>query len=182
MTQYVALLRGIGPGNPNMRNEHLRRVAESVGLEKVSTVISSGNVVFCSESVDAAELESVLEGAWPDQLGFESTTIIRSRSDLEALVDSTPFAGRAHGRTTYLLVTFFKHRLTEAPDLPGRPTEQEFSVVGATDRELFTVSDTTAARTPDVMTWVEKTYGKGVSSRTWLTVERIVRRMERDGP
>lgn len=179
MNQYVALLRGIGPGNPNMRNEHLRRVAESVGLAKVSTVISSGNIVFSSASSNTSELESTLETAWPEQLGFESTTIVRSRENLEQLVKHKPFGSREHNRATYLLVTFFKHRLPETPDLPDRPTDQEFLVVGATNRELFTVANTTAARTPDVMSWVEKTYGKAVSSRTWLTVERILDRMER---
>jgi hypothetical protein len=49
--------------------------------------------------------------------------------------------------------------------------------VAATGSELFTVTDTTSERTPDVMAWIESRFGKQVSSRTWLTVERILKRM-----
>lgn len=42
MTTYVALLRGIVPLNPNMRNEKLRGVFEKLGFTNVRTVISSG--------------------------------------------------------------------------------------------------------------------------------------------
>ena len=182
MTQYVALLRGIGPGNPNMRNEHLRRVAESLGLEGVSTVISSGNIVFRSDQADTAALESQLEEAWPVALGFESTTIIRSRHDLETLIAGKPFGARHHGLPSYLLVTFFKNGSTNTPGAHRPPSGQAFDVVAATPGELFTVSDMTAVPAPDVMTWIEKRYGKAVSSRTWLTVQRILQRMERDQP
>ena len=46
MTRCVALMRGIGPGNPNMKNENYRRIAEGLGLQNVSTFISTGNVIF----------------------------------------------------------------------------------------------------------------------------------------
>lgn len=41
--KYVALLRGIAPTNPNMRNDKLREVFEKPGFKNVQTVISSGN-------------------------------------------------------------------------------------------------------------------------------------------
>jgi uncharacterized protein (DUF1697 family) len=91
--RYVALLRGIHPGNPKMRNEHLRRVVEGLGHTDVATVISSGNVVFASTIRSRARLEASLEAAWPEQLGFTSTTIVRSRTDLRLLVDGDPFDG-----------------------------------------------------------------------------------------
>ena len=47
--RYVALLRGIGPANPNMRNEKLRGVLEELGLANVASVISSGNLLFDTE-------------------------------------------------------------------------------------------------------------------------------------
>jgi uncharacterized protein (DUF1697 family) len=50
--KYVALLRGIGPSNPNMRNEKLRGVFEKLGFDNVQTVISSGNVLFQTPTKD----------------------------------------------------------------------------------------------------------------------------------
>lgn len=109
MPECVALLRGTGPSNPNMRNELLRSVFEVLSFDDVRTVISSGNVLFRSESTDTDELEAALGAAWPEKLGFTSTTIIRSIHELEELVALDPFAGREHGRDTYLFVTFCKH-------------------------------------------------------------------------
>jgi uncharacterized protein (DUF1697 family) len=61
-----------------MANPRLRAVCEDLGLENVATVISSGNVVFETGPNDVPGLERTLEAAWSGQLGFESTTIIRS--------------------------------------------------------------------------------------------------------
>ncbi len=177
MTRCVALLRGIGPGNPNMRNEHLRRVCEDVGLDNVSTVISSGNVVFDTDSDDLAALETTLERAWPEELGFESTTIVRTAEDLERLTALEPFGGLEHGKETYLLVTFAKRSLAIDFALPHQPDDPSFRLVGATDRELFSVTDTTTTRTPSVMGWIEDLFGKDLTSRTWLTVGRIRKKM-----
>jgi uncharacterized protein (DUF1697 family) len=177
VTTYVALLRGIAPMNPSMRNERLREVAESVGLDKVRTVISSGNLVFESDTGEPAALESELEEAWTARLGFESTTIIRSREEIEGLVVRRPFGDLDHGPATYLLVTFAKHRLTVDLELPHRPSDRDYRLVSATDWELFTVTDTTTDRAPDVMVWLEGRFGKEITSRTWLTVLRIAKRM-----
>jgi hypothetical protein len=44
------------------------------------------------------------------------------------------------------------------------------------DDTLFSVIDTTG-KTPDLMSWLEKQYGKEISSRTWKTVNRLLARM-----
>jgi uncharacterized protein (DUF1697 family) len=177
VTKYVALLRGIGPANPNMRNEKLRQVAESVGLEEVATVISSGNVVFETDRTDTLELEQTLEAAWKENLGFDSTTIIRSREELERLVEMKPFGDREHGRKSYLLVTFCKNPMEVDFEIPYSPDDRHYQIVDATAKELFTVTDTTSERTPDVMALLESRFSKEISSRTWLTVARILRKM-----
>ena len=180
MTRFVALLRGIGPGNPNMRNEKLRGVCERLGLENVSTVISSGNVIFETDSTDVTDLEDMLEQAWPDQLGFVSTTILRSRDELETLVSSDPFQGREHTKETYLLATFAKTNLDHGLDFPHQPQGKDYWLVSGTDRELFSVTDTVNGTNLDVMAWLEGQFGKGISSRTWLTVLRILKRIRED--
>lgn len=177
MTQYAALLRGIGPGNPSMRNEKLRRVCEELGFANVQTVISSGNIVFESDSGEPGEIESTLEAAWPEHLGFESTTILRGRHELEALVELEPFGDREHGRETYLLVTFTKAPPQVDFGFPHQPEAKDYQIVGGTARELFSITDTTSATSPDVMGWMERQFGKEITSRTWLTVGRILKRM-----
>lgn len=158
-----------------MRNENLRGVCEDLGLENVATVISGGNVVFDAGEVEASELEAMLEAAWPRELGFDSTTIVRGRADLSDLVELQPFGSLQHGPTSYLLVTFFKDPILDEGKLPRPSADSGFRVLGSTARELFTVTDTMTA--PNVMQWIEAEFGKRVSSRTWLTVARILKRM-----
>lgn len=159
-----------------MRNVNLRAVCERLGLRNVGTVISSGNVVFETGSSNAAELEAKLEAAWPDQLGFRSTTIVRSQQELLDLVELQPFGDLKHGPESYLLVTFTKRPLAVGFELQHRPDGIDRQLVGATDREIFTVTDMANA-TPDVMTWIQRQFGTEVSSRTWLTVARILKKM-----
>ena len=110
MTKYVALLRGIGPLNPNMRNEKLRGVFEKLGFANVQSVISSGNVIFESPSRSIKKLEETIESALPKQLGFTSTVIIRSKKQLQQIVNKNPFNGKEHSQKSSLNVTFLKHK------------------------------------------------------------------------
>lgn len=176
MAEYVALLRGIGPSSPNMRNDRLRSVFEDLGFRNVQTVISSGNVLFESNSTDIASMEAMLEMAWPEKLGFSSTTIIRSIEDVATLVEKDPYGGLEHGPTSYLLVTFFKHRPDINFEFPYQPAGRPYRLVGRSERELFSVTDTTGAGASDLMAWLERQYGKEISSRTWATVQRIIKR------
>jgi uncharacterized protein (DUF1697 family) len=111
--RYVALLRGIGPTNPNMRGERLKSVFEEIGFKRLHPVITSGNVIFDSSSKNSQSLEGKIEKALPEKLGFKTTTIVRSKEELEALVETNPFKGVRDEKLNYLLVTFFKNRSSE---------------------------------------------------------------------
>jgi uncharacterized protein (DUF1697 family) len=179
MAQYVALLRGVAPSNPNMHQAKLKGVLEALGFARVRPVISSGNVVFESPERRAAALEAEMEAAWPARLGFTSTTIVRSRADLERIVALDPYAGLEHRKDTYLLVTFFKRRAKLPFPLPYQPEGRPWQIVRAADRVVFSVIDTTTGQTPDLMAWLDRTFGREISSRTWKTVHRILGVMER---
>lgn len=155
MTTYVAFLRGIMPTNPNMKGEKLKSTFESLGFKNVATVIASGNVVFETASTDAASLEAKIEKALPAKLGFSSTTIVRSREELERLVKQNPFKGIPDEKPNYLVVTFFKDRR----------------------KELCTVIDLNDGKTPDFMRGIEKQHGKEMTTRTWKTVGRVLKKM-----
>jgi uncharacterized protein (DUF1697 family) len=154
--RYVALLRGIGPTNPNMKGERLKSVFEAIGFTNVHPVIASGNVLFDSPSKNPKALEALIESALPERLGFNSTTIVRTKQDLAALVKKNPFAGVRDEKPNYLLVTFFKN----------------------SSPELCTVIKLAEEKTPDFMRKVERQHGKAITSRTWKTVARILKKME----
>lgn len=178
MPKYVALLRGIAPTNPQMRNENLRGVLEDLGLSNVETVISTGNVIFDSPSRAVRSLENRIEKAWPAKLGFTSTTIIRSKAELEKLVVADPFKGRTDSRASQFNVTFLKRPAKVDLKFPHRPKDRAYVLLGVHESAVCSVIDLTSDRTPDLMLWVEKQFGKEITTRTWKTVHRILKRME----
>jgi len=157
MTKYVALLRGIGPGNPNMTSAKFKEFFESLGFTNVKPVISSGNVVFEATTTDEKKLEDKIEKELPKKLEFSRTTIVRSEKDLRKLLARNPYKGVEDKAPNYLLVTFFKDR---------RP-------------ELCSVLNMNSGQTTNFMAKLDKEYGKEISSRTWKTVHRILKAMEK---
>ncbi len=157
MKTYVALIRGIGPGNPNMKGEKLKAAFETLKLKNVTPVIASGNVVFQTDSEDEAKLETKLEQTMQKQLGFQRAVIIRSKEALEKLIKKDPFKGIEDKKPNYLIVTFFKDR----------------------KKELSTVLKLTEGSTPDFMRDLEKIHGKDITTRTWKTVGRILKAMSK---
>ena len=178
MTKYVALIRGIGPGDPQKTNQKLRGVLETLGFTNVQSVISSGNVIFESNEQDVHKLEQRIEAAWPEMLGFSATTFVRSQSQLQEILDTDPFKGAVHSPSSYLLVTFVRRPIDPDFTLPYQVPDKPYKVVGYMSNVLFTITDNTVVKTTDLMTWLEKQFGKDITSRAPLTIQRILKRMD----
>jgi uncharacterized protein (DUF1697 family) len=178
MNSYVALLRGIMPANPNMSNEKLRQLFEELGFKNVRTVISSGNVLFESDSNAPEELEARIEKALPEQLGFTSTTIVRSRDELNKLAARKPFGSAEHSKTTNLNITFLKNKTRSKLAFPHQPANKSYVILSSNGSEVCSVIDISGSKTPDLMTWLEKQFGKEISTRTYKTVQRILAKMD----
>jgi uncharacterized protein (DUF1697 family) len=175
--KYIALLRGIGPSNPNMRNEKLRGVFEELGFQNVQTVISSGNVLFQSSSKNVKALETKIEKAFPKKLGFTSTTIIRSQDELQSLIDKNPFKGFEDTPKSRLNVTFLKNDSDSDIKFPYKSKDKTYKLLGIYNGAICSVIDLSGFKTPDLMTWLEKQYGKEITTRTWKTVHRIIKKL-----
>lgn len=178
MAQYVALLRGIGPINPNMRNDKIKRVFEGLGFEDVRTVLSTGNVLFESSRSAVRQLESDIENALQNELGFYSTTIIRTRQALERLVRKNPFGDRSYSQKTNLNVTFVKRVPRASWTFPYRPDGKSYEILGVYGQDVCSVVDLTGSKTPDLMARLEKEFGKDITTRSWNTVQKIIRKWE----
>lgn len=179
MHRYAALLRGIYPSNPNMANDKLRAVFEGLGFEDVASVLASGNIVFRGKKTDVAKLEERIQRALSKELGIAGGTIIRTYDELRTLLDSDPFEGLKHERGSYLTVTFLKDQKPEV-EHPTIADELTRIIGFDTDSRAFltVIDNSTPNKTPDFMAWMDKTYGKDITTRTWLTVQRVVKKME----
>jgi uncharacterized protein (DUF1697 family) len=168
------------PSNPNMRGEKLRSVFTGLGFGSVGSVLASGNLVFSSEETDTTALESRIQWALNSELGIGGGTIIRSREELQALVDSDPFPGLSHCRETYLTVTFLKNgapgskKTTPPADLA---TTVRIVRYDEPAHALLAVLDNSVPQSTAYMAWLEKSYGQDITTRTWLTVHKILAKL-----
>ncbi|MEC3915222.1 DUF1697 domain-containing protein [Nocardia sp. CDC160] len=179
MHSYAAFLRGIMPSNPNMRSEKLRGVFEGLGFENVSTLLSSGNVVFQTKDTNVPALEAKIQKALNTELGIPGGTLIRTHTQLQNLVASDPFAGLTHCRETYLTVTFVRETPKTLPTFPADDTNTvkivRFDPEAAA---LLSIIDNTNPSTTNFMQVVEKTLGKDITTRTYLTVQKALKKMD----
>lgn len=177
MNKYVALLRGIGPLNPNMRNEKLRGVFEALGYQHVQAVITTGNILFESPSKDIQALEAAVEQALPEKLGFSSTTIILGQAQFQAMVDHAPFAHDDTAKSE-LLVAFAKSKRIVDDRFESLSSKINHALVGAYEQAVFCRIDPEESKASEVMGWIDKTFEKQVTTRVWRTVIRIHKRFD----
>ena len=180
MRTYAALLRGIAPSGTNMTNDKLRGVFERLGFEEVASVLASGNIVFRSELTDVLTLEQRIEDSLVADLGLSSRTIVRDHRVLRAFVDSEPFHGLTHGNDTYLTASFLKNRASAPSVLPARldPGTHLVGYDTAAGAVLAITDNNAPDRARGFMDWLDASFGKDVTTRSWLTVQRVVRKLE----
>ncbi len=156
--------------NANM--PQLKRCFEAAGFTGVRTVLSSGNVVFGAPATSGAALERKAERAMTASLGRGFLTLVRPREALEALLEADPYARLRLPAGAKRVVTF----LREAPGAGLRlPTELDGArILCARGTEVFSAS-VPSPRGPAFMTLIEKTFGTEVTTRTWETVQKVVR-------
>lgn len=167
---YVALIRGIMPSNPVMSNANLCRVIKSLGYKNARALLSSGNVIFASGEQDEKAMAQKISAALQNKLGINGHTIVRSQKNLENLLAKKPFGDQAHTQTgNYQTVTFFVE-----------PNEAE--IMESSDARMVYKDDLTrcyqSTSGMTIMPLLEKAYGKTITTRTWKTVERIVKKMQ----
>lgn len=171
MTKYVALLRGINVGGHTVKMTELTRVFESLGLSNVKTYIASGNVLFETAEGGTDNLAQRIENELSRALGFEARAILRTISELRALIDLDPFSSFAPERDARYHVTFFAGELNNSLELPYK-SPAGFEISHRTKREVFSVV-LPAGRSVDMMSFVEKEFGKASTTRNWNTVQKI---------
>lgn len=170
MPRYAALLRGVMPTNVKMAD--LRRAFEAAGFTEVSTLLTSGNVLFTARAASESALERKAEAAMTRTLGKAFLTIVRPVESLRALIASDPYKGFRLAPDSKRVVTFLRARPASRLELP---IEQDGArILAMREREILSVYVPTP-KGPVFMTLLEKTFGKEQTTRTWETVSKAAR-------
>jgi uncharacterized protein (DUF1697 family) len=91
MQTYVSFLRGINVGGRTIAMADLKDCYEQAGMEEVSTLLQSGNVVFKSGNLDMAAVRISLESAVSARFKYPAVILVRQQADLANLIARYPF-------------------------------------------------------------------------------------------
>ncbi|HWA18679.1 MAG TPA: DUF1697 domain-containing protein [Devosia sp.] len=167
MIRYVALLRGIGPvTHAKMR---LKDLAEAIGGDAVS-IGNTGNIVLSSDAGEhavAAQVSAAVKG-----YGLEIDTFIRTRRQMQMLINASPFPDAQHKHPAALGVCFF-HK-------PPKWPEAYLAYAGPERLCMFSnhlIVDYRGQITGSRLT-IEKTIGARMTQRNWSSVLRIAKALD----
>ncbi len=172
--RYAAFLRGINVGGKNIvRMSDLRRALEAAGCVDVATVLASGNVVFGSADPDAAAARARVERSLEAVSDRPITALVRTMEHVRALAARNPFAGIEVTPDTRLYVTFFPEPPVSNLALPHQAPRGGLTLLEMTETELYSVLQLSVSGTAEVMSMIEREFGRGVTTRNWQTVLKV---------
>lgn len=167
MPRYVAFLRGVSPMNARMAD--LKACFEQMGFSDVKTILSSGNVVFTGEKTSEPDLAKNIESGMARQLPRSFPVIVRTRDHLLSLLQADPYAEFHITPMEKRVVTFLSQPCRGKLLLPIEMDGARILTIKGND--VFTAYSANE-RGPIFMTLIEKTFGKGVTTRTWNTIKK----------
>ena len=155
----------------NLKMPELKRCFESAGFIGVKTLLSSGNVVFKAKG-SASAVERRAEETMSKDLGRKFYTIVRSVSDLKAMIEADPYEKYSLPEGAKRVVSFLRE-----PRKPkvAIPIELDGARILETEaREVFSAY-LPGPRGPVFMGLIEKAFGPEVTTRTWETVKKCAK-------
>lgn len=88
--KYCAFLRGVNVKGTNMKMADVCQVFKEAGMQDVSSVLASGNIVFSSDK-EAGDLKKILEKAMSDHFSYEAFLFVKTQEETETFWSSNPF-------------------------------------------------------------------------------------------
>lgn len=177
-TRFIAFLRGINVGgHKKVPMSDLKKALEKAGFKDVMTLLNSGNVVLESdETADA--VRKISEEAIRKKFGFDVAVIIRTANELQELADSDPFGGIKLTPETRQYVSFLSAPTKSTLKIPYTSKDMTFKILKVDGLNIFSVMlpyKTLQTKTVDAMAFLEKEFGKGITTRNWNTVEKLLK-------
>ena len=158
----------------------LRGAFEGMGFENVRTVQASGNVLFDATDEragtggrpDTELLEARIEGGLEGTFGYRIGVTVRRLADLERLVASDPFGGVAVDPATRRYVTFLSRSAATGAEISP---PFDLPLLKVTEHAVLSaITLAPGLGTTELMGWLEKRFGKDVTTRNWNTILKVV--------
>lgn len=170
MTKYVALLRGINVGGKTVPMKQLTQLFQKLGYEKVKTLLASGNVLFSSNNESKIELVNEIEEAILRRFDFDVVVQVRTLAEIKQLAAENPFQALTPNPDIHWYVTFLPAGTSES--LP-KHADNSYKLLEISRDVLFSTLDRRATQTTDFMTFLDRHYGKEITTRNWNTLLKL---------
>lgn len=173
---YAAFLRGINVGgNTLIKMEDLRKAFESYGYHNVKTLLASGNVLFEAPREKTMDLSQKITMKLRETFGREILVIVCSMADLRELETRQPFKDievAAHARS---FITFISGNIKNR-DISSQSMHEGFQILNVSDGMVCSVLyEQPGTGTVELMSAIEKEFGKNVTTRSWNTIIRLLK-------
>lgn len=179
MKVVVSMLRGVNLGpHKRMKMDALRAIYESLGLLQPQTYVQSGNVVFKTREQKLGPLAKRIEEAIERAFGFHADVILRTTSELKAVLAKNPFARRSGINPAALLITFLAEDPGEEARERLRQIKAEPEELCIDGRELFIYFPNGMARPKLSIPLIERTLKTSGTGRNLNSVRKLLEMAE----
>ena len=172
---YIALLRGINVGgNKKVPMADLKKAFEALNFTNVKTLLNSGNVFFSSNETNVSKVTSSISNQLESKFGWTIPVIVRPQEEIKQLVDKNPFKDITITPETRLYVTFALDLSKSNLLIPYESEEKDFRILLVSNHEICSTLILSPQRgTVDLMSFIEKHFGKDVTTRNWNTIIKL---------
>lgn len=178
METYIALLRGINvSGHKKIKMAALKEMFESMGFNKVTTYIQSGNVVFKSQLTSPHILSKKIKSELLTAFGYEIEVIVFTARDLEAIYTNNPFlkaiaANEKEEKKMYF--TFLLNKVDKELEANFTLTYANIEEFEITDKVLYFYVENGYGKTKLSTNFVEKKLKAIASTRNLKTMLKLI--------
>jgi uncharacterized protein (DUF1697 family) len=170
MPTYIALLRGVNVGGNILKMDRLRELCAKLGAENPRTYVQSGNIVFEAQGTAshwAETLERKLEG----ESRLPVSVIVRTATEMSAVLAGNPFLKEKGIDTARLAVTFLQH-------VPAKPALAALAALKASSERFHCVGKEIYLHCPDgfgnsKLYMPDKVLAQRTTTRNWNTVNKL---------
>jgi uncharacterized protein (DUF1697 family) len=150
----------------------LRSLVEDLGYEDVSTYIQSGNLV-ATTSDSASVVGDKINKAIAKEFGLDVPVLVRSRSQLQKIVEANPFADRARdGAHLHVVFLDAKPAAGKVKALTGADWGDDEVAVKGKEAYLHLPNGYGRANLNNMV--VERKLGVAATARNWRTTNKLL--------
>lgn len=175
MPRQAAFVRNVMIGREGLHRQVLLDVVERAGGRAPRSYISTGNVTFDAKNADLGDITHRIEVEIAGIVGHFEGVYIRSVRHIASLVASDPFAASPYPDPRHRLVNFAKEPVVWPSDVPRSSPRGDWTIMTIEDRDVFAVTRLVDGRVQDPGGRIQRITGQRMTSRSWSTIERIVR-------